>query len=377
MDVGLTEEQEHFKKTFGDFLESECPSTLIREVENTEEGYSKDLWNKMAELGWMGLGLPEEYGGVIDDFTVLMLLYEEIGRSLMYSPHLATVALCGRTIAKCGSEEQKKNIIEKIAGGQFLMSLALVEESGTYDPSGINTEAKAEGDSYVINGNKLFVPYGHEAECLLVAARTSPGGSEGNGVTLFLVDPGADGVSISPLQIISGEKICEITLNNVKVTASDMVGQEGGGWAPLAQTLDEAKVLLCAEMVGGCQKSVDMAVDYAKERVQFGRPIGSFQANSFRLADFQTEVDGGRLLTYEAGWKISENLPALKEIAMAKSYMSDLYKKVAHGCLQVHGGYGFMEEFDIQLYFRKAKACEALLGGADLHREILAQQMEL
>lgn len=377
MDVGLTEEQEHFKKTFSDFLQQECPATLVRELEKSEEGYSRELWDKMAELGWMGLGLPEEYGGVVDDFTVLMLLYEQIGRSLTPSPHLAAVVLCGRTIAKCGSEKQKKDLIEKIAGGQLLLSLALVEESGTYNPADIKTRAKAEKDSYVLNGNKLFVPYAHVADRLMVAARTASGGSEGKGISLFLVDPKASGVSISPLQIISGEKVSEVGLKNVKVPKDDMVGKQNAGWAPLAQTLDEAKVLLCAEMVGGSQKSVDMAVDYAKERVQFGRPIGSFQANSFRLADFQTEVDGGRLLTYEAGWRVNEGLPAAKEIAMAKSYMSELYKKVSHGCLQIHGGYGFMEEFDIQLYFRKAKSCEALLGGADLHREIVAQEMQL
>lgn len=377
MDVGLTEEQEHFKKTFSDFLQQECPATLVRELEKSEEGYSRELWDKMAELGWMGLGLPEEYGGVVDDFTVLMLLYEQIGRSLTPSPHLTTIVLCGRTIAKCGSEKQKKDLIEKIAGGQLLLSLALVEESGTYNPADIKTKAKAEKDSYVLNGNKLFVPYAHVADRLMVAARTASGGSEGKGISLFLVDPKASGVSISPLQIISGEKVSEVGLKNVKVPKDDMVGKQNAGWAPLAQTLDEARVLLCAEMVGGSQKSVDMAVDYAKERVQFGRPIGSFQANSFRLADFQTEVDGGRLLTYEAGWRVNEGLPAAKEIAMAKSYMSELYKKVSHGCLQIHGGYGFMEEFDIQLYFRKAKSCEAVLGGADLHREIVAQEMQL
>lgn len=377
MDVGLTEEQEHFKKTFSDFLQQECPSTLVREVEKSEEGYSKELWNKMAELGWMGLGLPEEYGGVVEDFTVLMLLYEQIGRSLTPSPHLTTVALCGRTIARCGSEKQKKDLIEKIAGGQLLLSLALVEESGTYNPADIKTQAKAEKDSYILNGNKLFVPYAHVADRLMVAARTASGGAEGKGISLFLVDPKAGGVNISPLEIISREKVSEVGLKNVKVPKDDMVGKQNAGWAPLAQTLDEAKVLLCAEMVGGSQKSVDMAVDYAKERVQFGRPIGSFQANSFRLADFQTEVDGGRLLTYEAGWRVNEGLPAAKEIAMAKGYMSELYKKVSHGCLQIHGGYGFMEEFDIQLYFRKAKSCEALLGGADLHREIVAQEMQL
>jgi alkylation response protein AidB-like acyl-CoA dehydrogenase len=377
MDVTLNEDQEHFKKTFQDFLEAECPSTLLRDLEESEEGYSKELWDKMAELGWMGLGLPEEYGGVVDDFAVLMLLYEEIGRTLMPSPHFTTVALCGRTIAKCGSEDQKKDLIEKIAAGQMTMSLALLEESCTYNPADIKTEARAEGDDYILNGRKLFVPYANTADCLLVAARTADGGAEGDGITLLMVDPGESGVGISPLQIISNEKVFEVVLENVKVPKANVVGAEGGGWSPLAQTLDEAKVLLCAEMVGGSQKAVDMAVEYAKERVQFGRPIGSFQANSFRLADFQTEVDGGRLLTYEAGWKISEGLPALKEIAMAKGYMSDLYKKVAHGCLQVHGGYGFMEEFDIQLYFRKAKACEALLGGADEHREIVAQQMDL
>ena len=377
MDVTLDEEQEHFKKTFQDFLEAECPSTLLRELEESDEGYSKELWDKMAELGWMGLGLPEEYGGVVNDFVVLMLLYEEIGRSLMPSPHFSTVALCGRTIAKCGSEEQKKDLIEKIAGGQLTMSLTLVEEAGTYNPADINTEAKAEGDSYLLNGTKMFVPYADTADCLLVVARTGAGGPEGKGITLFMVDPAESGVSIAPLQVISGEKVFEVTLENVKVSGIGMVGEEGGGWDPLADSLDEAKALLCAEMVGGSQKAVDMAVDYAKERVQFGRPIGSFHANSFRLADFQTEVDGGRLLTYEAGWKINEDQAGQKETAMAMSYMSDLYKKVAHGCLQVHGGYGFMEEFDMQLYFRRSKSCEALLGGADQHREIVARQMDL
>lgn len=374
MDVTLNEEQEQFRKTFRDFMESEFPSTLLRELAETDEGYSQDLWNKMAELGWMGLGLPEEYGGVMDDFAVLMLLYEEMGRVLLPSPHFTSVALCGRTLAKCGSEEQKTALIENIASGQMTMSLALVEEAGSYNPADIKAEASAEGDSYTLNGTKLFVPYAKTVDQLLVAARTAPGGAEGNGISLFLVDAKGEGVSTTLLSIITGEKVFEVVLENAR---GELVGTEGGGWEPLEQTLGEATVLLCAEMVGGAQKAVDMAVDYAKERVQFGRPIGSFQANSFRLADFQTEVDGGRLLTHSAGWRINEGMPALKEIGMAKSHMSDLFKNVAHGCLQVHGGYGFMEEFDIQLYFRKAKACEALLGSADSHREVVAQQMNL
>ncbi|MEK7847910.1 MAG: acyl-CoA dehydrogenase family protein, partial [Chloroflexota bacterium] len=349
MDLGLSEEQEMLRKMARDFLVNECPKTLVRQMEEDEKGYTPELWAKMAEQGWLGLPFPEKYGGVGYSFLDLTVLLEEMGRACLPGPFFSTVVLSGYTILEAGSEEQKKKLLGAIARGKLVCTLALTEPSASYDPKDIKVKATARADGYVINGTKLFVPDANVAGCMIVVARTSGRGDQG--ITLFLVDPKAPGVSITQLKTIASDKLCEVTFKNVKVGQDAVLGQVGQGWSAVEKGLQRAAVAKCAEMVGGAQQVLEMTVDYAKQRVQFGRPIGSFQAIQHYCANMVTDVDGARLITYEAAWRLQEGLPSAKEVSMAKAWTSEAYRRVTALGHQIHGGIGFTIEHDMQLYF--------------------------
>lgn len=375
MDLGLSEEQEMLRKMARDFLVNECPKTLVRQMEEDEKGYSPELWAKMAEQGWLGLPFPEKYGGVGYSFLDLTVLLEEMGRACLPGPFFSTVVLSGYTILEAGSEEQKKKLLGAIAQGKLVCTLALTEPSASYDPKDIKVKATARADGYVINGTKLFVPDANVAGCMIVVARTSGRGDQG--ITLFLVDPKAPGVSITQLKTIASDKLCEVTFKNVKVGQDAVLGQVGQGWSAVEKGLQRAAVAKCAEMVGGAQQVLEMTVNYAKERVQFGRPIGSFQAIQHHCANMAIDVDGSRFISYQAAWMLSEGLPCTKEVAMAKAWTSDAYRRVTALGHQVHGGIGFTKDHDMQLYYRRAKAAEVTFGDADFHRDVVAREIGL
>ncbi len=377
MEFQFTEEQKLFKKSFHDFVTKECPTTLVRELEESELGYSPELWRKMAELGWMGLGFPEKYGGTGGDFLALCILCEEMGKGLLPSPYFTTAILCGQLILENGSEEQKKKLLSRTATGEIILSLALIEPDGNYTAASINTTAQLKGSDYVLKGTKLFVEYANAADYFICAAETKKGKNKEAGITLFLVDAKSAGVTITPLKTISGEKTCEVLLKNVKVPKKNILGKLNKGWPAVAKVLEQAKVALAARMVGGAQAVFDMTLQYSKERVQFGKVIGAFQEIAFRLADMATELDGARFLTYEAAWMISQGIPAGKEAAMAKAFISEIYRKITAEGIQIHGGFGFMMEGDPQLYYRRAKADEVSLGDGDFNREIIAGKLGL
>ena len=380
MDLDFSEEQVMFRTMARDFMVKECPSTLVRELEESEEGYSPQLWRRIADLGWLGLTFPEEYGGAGGDFLDLAILYDEMGRAIFPSPHLATVALGGHTILECGSEEQKQELLPKIARGELLLSLALTEPSARYEPIAIATKASAQGEEYVINGSKLFVPNANIADYLVCVARTGDGATPEEGITLFLVDAHTPGIACTPLKTISEighDKQCEVTFKDVRVPRKNILGELNQGWAPLAKIINQATVALCAEMVGGAQAVLEMSVEYSKERVAFGRPIGSFQSLQHKMANMLIEVDGAWLLTYQAAWMISEGTPCAKQVAMAKAWTSNAYRRVTADAIQIHGAYGFCSEVDTTLYYRRAKAVEFALGDPRFHRRIVAREMGL
>lgn len=377
MDFQFNEEQELFKKSFRDFMVKECPKTLVRELEECEAGYSPELWRKMVGLGWMGLGFPEEYGGTGGDFLALCILCEEMGKALLPSPYFNTVILGSQLILQNGSEEQKKELLPRIATGEIIFSLALLEPDGNYTANSINTTAQLKGSDHWLNGTKLFVDYAHVADYLICAALTKKDKDKEKGITLFLVDAKYPGIAMTPLKTISGEKTYEVLPKNVKVSKKNILGKLNQGWPALAKVLEQAKVALAARMVGGAQAVFDMTLQYSKERVQFDKTIGAFQEIAFRLADMATEMDGARFLTYQAAWMISQGIPASKEAAMAKAFISDIYRKITGEGIQIHGGFGFMLEGDPQLYYRRAKVDEVSLGDSDLNREIIAENLGL
>ena len=376
MDLGLDEQQEMLKNFARDFLEKECPESLVREMEEDEQGYSPDLWKKMAEQGWMGLIIPEDQGGTGMTLCELVVLLEEFGRALVPGPFISTVVLGAVPIMEAGTDEQKAKYLPKIAAGETIMTMALTEPSAKWTADGVALEAKKDGGDYVLNGTKLFVPDAHVTDYMVVVART--GGSGEDGVTLFIVDSKSDGIKFEQLKTIAADKQSEVVFENVKVPAANLLGSEGKGWAIVDKVSKIATVAACAYLVGLSQMDFDTTLNYAKERVQFGRPIGSFQAIQHKLADAVIDVDGSRFITYKAAWSLTEGEDdADLMISMAKAWASDASRRVvAHG-QQIHGGIGFTKEYKIQLYFRRQKWMELMWGDADYHREKVAQLMEV
>jgi len=371
MNLDLSEEQEMLRRMARDFLEEECPTSHVREMEQDEKGYSPALWRKMAELGWMGLVFPEEYGGTGGDFVDLIILLGEMGRALLPGPFISTVVCSGLPLLHHGTEEQKGNFLPRIAGGGLILTLALTEPDVHFDESGIQVRATGE-TRYSISGTKLFVPYAHIADGIVCAARTR------KGIALLLVPTESAGISLTLLTTIAADKQCEVAFNEVLVPKANVLGEVDKGWPIIQSVKNKAAVAACAYLVGLSQMDFDVSLDYAKERIQFGRPIGSFQAIQHKFADMIIDVDGSRFITYKAAWALQENEPdAEMLVSMAKAWCNEATRRVvAHG-QQIHGGIGFTKDYKIELYFRRQKWMELMWGDADYHRELVAEKLEV
>ena len=369
MDLGLNEIQQMLKNSAREFLAQECPLTLVREMETEERGYTPELWRQLAGLGWTGVAFPEQYGGTGGDFLDLAVLLEETGRALLPGPFFATVVLGGLTVLDAGSDAQKQEILPALSSGQLLLTLALTEASATYEPWGIATTATREGGAFRIDGAKLFVPQAHTADLLLVAARTAESADPAQGLTLFLIPANAAGLTINPLATISADRQCEVILAGVQAPAAAVLGAVDGGWPLIQRALQRAVAGQCLEMLGGAAAVLEMTVEYAKQRTQFGRPVGTFQAVQHHCANMATDVEGCRHIAYQAAWKIASGEPADREVAMAKAWVSNAYQRVCNLAHQCHGAIGFTKEHDLQLYTRRAKVQELSYGDANWHKE--------
>ncbi|MFC2060288.1 acyl-CoA dehydrogenase family protein, partial [Chloroflexota bacterium] len=346
-------------------------------MEKDEKGYPLDLWQEMAGLGWLGLIIPIEYGGSGASFLDQAVLLEEMGRACLPGPYFSTVILGGLSILEAGSEKQKRELLPAIAQGKTIITLALTEPSARYDAASIKVSAVNDGSDFIINGSKLFVPDAHVADYIICVAQTKNGMPKEEGLSLFLVEAKSPGISISLLPTMASDKQCEIVFDGVRVPARNLLGELHHGWPVTEQILQKAIVAKCAEMVGGAQQVLEMTVNYAKERVQFNRPIGSFQAIQYACANMAIDVDGCRFVTYQAAWMLSCGLPCTKEVAIAKSWVSEAYRRVTATGLQIHGAIGFTKDHDMQLYYRRAKAAEVLFGDATFQREKIAKELEL
>jgi alkylation response protein AidB-like acyl-CoA dehydrogenase len=373
MDLGLSEEQQMLREFARDFLEKECPESYVREMEEDERGYSQAVWNKYAEQGWMGLIVPEAFGGVGMTFLDLVVLAEEFGRALTPGPFLPN---CVATIAilEAASEAQRQQYLPAIASGSQVWTLAFTEPSARYDASGVELTARRDGEGYVLNGTKLFVRDSHVADQLVVVART--GGAGEDGISLFALAAKAPGVTHRPLGTISSDKLTEIKFQDVRVPAGDLLGEEGAAWRVFKRIANKATVLESAYLVGLSQMAFDITLDYTKERTQFGRPIATFQALQHMAADMATEVDGSRYITYQAAWSVSADEPGQDEdVHVAKAWVNEASRRVVARAQQMHGGIGFTKDYKLQLYFRRQKAAELAWGDADYHREKVGQAL--
>lgn len=375
MDLGFSEEQEIMRQTAKRFMAQECPTSLVRELLDSETGHSPELWSKMAELGWLGMVFPEEYGGVGGSLLDLAVLSEEFGKALMPNTFYSMV-IGALAILNGGTEAQKSHFLPLVSQGKALISLALTEPSGSYDPAYITTRAQSQGDGWVIDGTKLFVSDAQSADYLVVVARTSDGPPR-EGVSAFIVPTASPGISIEPLITFAGDRQAEVGLKEVLVEADAVLGEPDKVWPTVEKTVQQQTALQLADNVGVGQYVLDSTVEYVKIRFQFDRPIGSFQAVWHHCANMATDIDGARYLSYDAIWRLSQGLTATKALSMAKSWGTEAVKRVTLMAHQLHGGIGYVTEHDLHLYAARAKAAEQILGTPTEHLEIVAQQMGL
>jgi len=378
MDLDFTEEQEMLRTMARDFLEKECPKTpTVRELEEDVKGYSPEMWKKMADLGWLGLVLPEKYGGTEMDFLSLIILVEEMGRNILPAPYFSTVLLCGMAILEAGTDGQKQEYLSKISNGDIIMSWVQTEPSNTWGADGIKVKAVADKDEYVINGTKLFILDAHVADCMIVVARTKDGGKPEDGITLFLVDAKSPGIGVTtaePWRTMGMDKPAEVTFKDVRVPKGNILGGLDKGWEVVSKTLQKAALLKCAESVGAMDYVLEITNAYAKERIAYGRPIGSFQGIQWYLADMLTALNTSKELVYRTAWAFDTGQPEAGElIATSKAWVSEQYKWVSERGVQIHGGIGTTRDHDVALYYRRAKVADMTFGDADFHKENVAR----
>ena len=377
MDLALTEAQEMLRSSARDFLERECPTSLVRAMEQDDRGYPPQLWEQIAGLGWMGVPFPAEYDGADGSLTDLAVLLEETGRAMTPGPLFTSVVDVGLTILDAGTDTQRKVYIPRLASGALIGSAAILENDARYSAQAITLPAKRIGNGYKISGAKLFVEYANSADLLLVPVRTNASSTDEDGVTVLLVETSATGVALEPMASIARDRQFAVTFDNVTVSDDAVLGEAGAGWPIVRRMLDRSTILHCAQSVGGAQRVMEMTVDYAKQRVQFGRAIGSFQSVQHDCADMVNAIDAARLATYQAVTRLEDGAPADKEIAMAKVLANHAYKWTTLTAQQIHGGVGFMEEYDLQLWTRRAKVAELKFGTSAPHRDTFATAMGL
>jgi alkylation response protein AidB-like acyl-CoA dehydrogenase len=360
-------EQEEFRGMVRRFAEAMSPEAAVRAQMGTERGYDPAVWSAMAEpLGLQGLIVPEAYGGQGFGDVELGIVSEEMGRTLLCAPYFSTAVLAALALLEARDETAQRALLPGIAAGRTIATLAFAEPNGRWDASGVEAAATPNGAGWKLSGTKTYVLDGHVADVLLVAARTRAG------VSLFSVAGDAAGLARTPLVTLDPtRKQARLDLDGARGT---LVGEDGAGERVLAAVLDRAAVALAAEQVGGAQRCLEMAVAYAKERVQFGRPIGSFQAIKHKCADVLLEVESARSAAYYAAWAAAEGSAELPAVAaLAKAYCSDAYCHAAAENIQIHGGIGFTWEHPAHLYFRRAKSTALLLGDPSRHRERVAR----
>jgi len=368
MDFSLTEKQKMIQSMARELLSKECTSALVRKMEEDKLGYSPELWNTMAGLGWMRLPFTEECAGDGGGFFDLMLLVAEMGRVLLPSPFIPTMT-GSLSIMNFGREEQKKALLPSIGNGELSITVAFYEPNLKLNKDSVVTRAEPTGDNFVLTGSKVFVSDLQAADLFLCPARTP------KGITVFILDVKSPGIKAEPLATIAYDKQWDMFLGGVSATRQDVLGEEGMGWEVMEKILQWGTCLLCAYMAGACQRVVEMATDYGKQRIQFGKPIATFQATTHRLVDMLLVAEGAQLITYEAAWKLSQGLSAGFEVAAAKAFTGTAFHRITEDAMRVYGAAGSDEQCDIQLYYRKATALAPYLGDSYFHQEKVAQLM--
>ena len=370
MDLTFTEEQESLRAMLRDMLERHSSMEVVRELEDTAAGFSADLWQELAKADLVGLTLPPDHGGSGMGALETVVLYEEFGRSLATTPHLTTAVLGAGLLLAGGTAAQQEQWLPAIAKGQIILSLARYEPQRGDGPASIQMAAKRDGHAYVLSGTKIRVPLASSADAIAVLART---GDAPTDVAVFFVAPSTEGIGIEQTTVLGSDAEYEMVFDDVRLTSDYLLGEdEGAGWPALVSAMEDVHIAVAAWAIGGAQRALEMTVEYAKEREQFGKPIGSFQGLAHPIADMATEITGAQVLVHQAAWRRANGLALGPLAAMAKYYACDVFKRTTKVGQQVFGGVGFTRAIDIQLYFRRAKQLEITWGGPALLEEVVA-----
>ena len=376
MNFALSEEQQMLQASAKDFVARESSLKRIREMREDAQGFSKDIWKKMAALGWQGILFPEQFGGLGQGMVEMIVVMEELGRGLMPEPMLSSILLGGNAVLLAGTEAQREEWIGGLVEGKHFLSLGYLERQSRYDPFDVSTEAKKSGKSWVLDGEKIFVPDAEVAERIVISARAGGNRRSREGVELFLVKKDAPGVTLVPIPTMDWRRQYLVKLDGVKVDEADRLSGAEGGDA-LEAALDRATVGLCGEMLGAMNEAFRMTLDYLKTRVQFGVPIGSFQALKHRAADEYVQTELSRSSVYFAAMALDENMPeAARAVSTAKARCNDAFNLVANESIQMHGGIGMTDEHDIGFFFKRARVSKVTLGDSDYHRDRYARLKE-
>ncbi|MEZ4330850.1 MAG: acyl-CoA dehydrogenase family protein [Myxococcota bacterium] len=352
MDLDFTEEHDILREMVRGVVAEHAPLEVVRAFEDDARGYPEGLWKQLAEQGLVGILIPEAFGGGGQTLLEAAILHEELGRALAPTPHLESAVLAAGALVRAGSETQKRAWLPRIASGDALLTPAWLEPRGSFAAQGVQLRATPDGDGFRLSGTKVHVTFARNAARLVVLARVGPGETE---VDLFLVDPQAPGVTLDQRHNLGSQTIYRIDFEQVRVEAADRIGGAGSGWATWHDAMLDACVLAAAQAAGGARRALEITTEYAKTRQQFGKPLGAFQAISHYLADGATQIEGGSTLVYEAAWMRSVGKDIARQAPLAKLFMGHAYRDVTAMCQQVWGGVGFTIEYDIQLYFRRAK----------------------
>ena len=372
MPMILNDEQNMLKDSAKDFCANSAPIAQLRKLrdEDSADGFDRETWGAMVGLGWAGIPWPEEHGGLAFGYKGLGVVTEETGRTLAASPLYATVWVAGTAINIGGSDAQKSELLPRIAAGELLMALAL-EESHRHNPYAVATRAEASSDGFVLNGSKTFVLDGHIADKLIVAARTSGAGGDREGITLFLVDSGTAGLTVTRVKMADSRNAANVELGDVRVASDAIIGELDKGADVLDPTLDIARIGLSAEMLGSLQECFERTIQYLKEREQFGVPIGSFQALKHRAADMFCEVELSKSCVLEALTALDEardSEEVAKLASLTKAKVGETFHLVSREGIQMHGGIGMTDEFDIGFFIKRAAVTEQTFGDVNFHR---------
>ena len=377
MDLSLNEIQTMLQSLAREFLEAEMPKSRVLEIDDSESGFAVDLWEKISELGWPGMLIPEQYGGSENTFTDLGVVYEMMGYYACPSPHLSSAVLCAQAILEAGDESQKQALLPPIAAGEQIFAFADTEPDYGWGPDAIQMQAARRDGNYVLNGTKLFIPDANVADQLVIAARTSNGGQPDQGLSLFVVERNHPGVSTRVMTGWIGPKVCEVNLENVEVPASGVLGPVGEAWPAIEKARDSATAVLSVYMAGGTQRVYEMAREYSQTRIAFGVPIGTFQRVQDRVIEALNEADACKWTSFEALAQIDEgDREAPIGISMAKAVTSVGFPRACDESHHVHGGIGTDLEFGLTQYTKRARTLQHYLGDAVYHKRRMARLMQ-